>query len=253
MTRWIPLTLAALMVAPTASAQEQLPDLDAVVKHIDDLYRSKSSHGTFSMEVKTKNYHRTLTMEQWSIGQDEALMVIRKPQREAGTATLRTEQGLWNYAPRADRLIRIPSGLLSESWMGSHFTNDDLMRESSYYEDFTTTQSWTQEGGTTYLKLTMIPKEDAAVVFTKLEFFLTAEGWLPVRSDYWDGDEIVRRMYFEDIQTMGGRKIATIMRMVPTDKPNEFTKVTYESMAFDVKVDKSLFTPRGVKRKAQQR
>lgn len=247
------ISLALAAAGPVWAQAPPLPAQADVVKHLDDLYRSKSSIGTFTMEVKTKNYERTMTMEQWSIGQDEALIVIRKPEREAGTATLRTEQGLWNYAPRADRLIRIPSGLLSESWMGSHFTNDDLMRESSYDDDFDTTMSWVDEGGRRLLQLSMVPKPDAAVVFTKIVFLLTGEGWLPVRADYYDEGDVVRRMHFKDVKTYSGRKMPSVMEVIPEDKKGEFTRVRYDAMEFDVPVDRSLFTPRGVKRKAQQR
>ncbi len=248
------LALCATAVGGPALAQDQpLPELKKVVAHLDDLYRSNSSEGTFSMEVKTKNYHRTLELDQWSVGQDQALMVIRKPQREAGTATLRTEQGLWSYAPRADRLIRIPSGLLSESWMGSHFTNDDLMRESSYDDDFTSTLSWVTEGGTRYLAINMVPKPDTPIAFDKLVYLITADEWLPVRVDYYDGKDIVRRMHFRDVKTFTGRKIPSVMELIPEDEKGEFTKITYMDMKFDIKVDSSLFSPRGVRRKAQQR
>ena len=239
--------------APVGAEAPPLPTLSEVVAHLDDLYRSKSSEGTFSMEVKTKNYHRTLELDQWSVGKDQALMVIRTPQREAGTATLRTEQGLWSYAPRADRLIRIPSGLLSESWMGSHFTNDDLMRESSYDDDFVNRLSWLTEGGTRYLAITMTPKPDTPIAFDKLVYLVTAEGWLPVRTDYYDGKDVVRRMHFRDVKTFSGRKIPSVLELIPEDDKSEFTKITYVDMKFDVKVDTSLFSPRGVRRKAQQR
>ncbi|MEZ4269359.1 MAG: outer membrane lipoprotein-sorting protein [Myxococcota bacterium] len=230
-----------------------LPAISAVLAKLDDLYRSSGSEATMTMEVKTRNYERSLTMESWSRGEDEALIVIRSPAREAGTATLRTEEGLWNYAPRADRLIRIPSGLLSDGWMGSHVTNDDLMRESSYEKDYTTSAAWADEGGKRLLRLTMTPKKDAAIVYTKVEFYLTADEWLPVRADYFDDAEIVRRFHYRDVKTLGGRRIPTLMEVVPTDKPGEYTRMRYDKMKFDVKVTSDTFTPRGVRRAASLR
>ncbi len=230
-----------------------LPEISAVLAKLDDLYRSSGSEATMTMEVKTRNYERTLTMDSWSRGEDDALIVIRSPAREAGTATLRTSEGLWNYAPRADRMIRIPSGLLSDGWMGSHVTNDDLMRESSYEKDYTTSAAWVSEGGKRLLRLTMIPKPDAAIVYTKVEFFLTADEWLPVRADYFDDAEIVRRFYYRDVKTLGGRRLPTLMEVVPTDKPSEYTRIRYDKMKFDVKVPGDTFTPRGVRRAASLR
>ena len=245
----------ALLAAPpaVAPAPPPLPDVERVASHLDDLYRSKSSHGVISMKVKTRHFARTLQIESWSKGEDFALMVIRAPAREAGTATLRTTEGLWNYAPRADRLMRIPSGLLSESWMGSHFTNDDLMRESSYDDDYDTRLSWHQEGAAALLRMDMIPKKEAAVVYTKIVFYLSAEGWLPVRAEYYDDAEIVRTTLFRDVKDFGGRKMPAVMEVKPADKPDEFTIVTYESITFDAPVDDRVFTPRGLRKAAQRR
>ena len=246
--------LSALMTV--ALMAPPLPTVEAVTQKLDDLYRSKSSVARIRMEVKTKHFERALEIDAWSIGEDDALMVIRAPARERGTATLRTDEGLWNYAPRADRLMRIPSGMLSESWMGSHFTNDDLMRESSWDDDYDTTLDWFEppdEKGATYLRATMIPKKNAAVVYTKVVQVLTADAWLPVRAEYYDGHEIVRRMHFEDVKVMGGRMLPTVMRVVPTDKPDELTRVVYERIEFDGKIDRDLFTPRGLRRMAQKR
>jgi outer membrane lipoprotein-sorting protein len=240
--------------APVAAADpDALPTVKEVLAKLDDLYRAKGSEATMTMEVKTRNFERSLTMQSWSRGEDDALIVIRSPAREAGTATLKTEEGLWNYAPRADRLIRIPSGLLSDGWMGSHLTNDDLMREYSYEKDYTTTAAWATEGGTRLLKMTMTPKKDAAIVYTKVEFYLTADEWLPVRADYFDDAEIVRRFHYRDIKTMGGRRLPTVMEVVPTDKPNEWTRMRYDAITFDAKVADDTFTPRGVRRAASLR
>jgi hypothetical protein len=190
-------------------------------------------------------------MESWSKGDDEALIVIRSPAREAGAATLRTEEGLWNYAPRADRLIRIPSGLLSESWMGSHFTNDDLMRETSYLDDYDATLSLGELDGVDHYKAVLVPKPDAPVVYTELVFFITTDDWVPVRSEYYDDGELVRAWAFDEIQTISGKKIPMRMTIVPVDKPEERTVVTYLQLDLDVPVDDQLFTRQGLRRAAR--
>ncbi|MBN1944763.1 MAG: outer membrane lipoprotein-sorting protein [Bradymonadales bacterium] len=231
-----------------------LPEVQEVMDYLDDLYRSVSSHSTMTMEVVTENWSRTLELEAWTSGEDNALVVIRSPAREAGTATLRTEDGLWNYAPRADRLVRIPSGLLSDSWMGSHFTNDDLMRESDYTDDFDTTLSWVDDpDGTRYLLATMIPHPDAAVVYTKVEYRLTVDQWIPVRADFFDEEEVVRTFHFSNLQVVGHRTIPFVMEVIPHDHPTESTRVEYTSLQMDLPVDRSLFTPQGLRRAAQRR
>ena len=148
------LVFAGGLLPSPSSGQIPVPDVTQVMDYIDDLYRSQSSYSLMRMTVVRERGTRELEMESWSKGDDEALIVIRTPAREAGAATLRTEDGLWNYAPRADRLIRIPTGLLSESWMGSHFTNDDLMRETSYLDDYDAVISSEERDGVPFLKAT---------------------------------------------------------------------------------------------------
>lgn len=248
-----PAAHAAAPTQPASSPALTLPSVQTVTDHLNQLYRSKSSHGTVRMGVVTKHYKRELSMEMWSRGEDFGLVVIRSPAREAGTATLMTDKGMWTYAPRADRLMRLPSSLLSESWMGSHFTNDDLMHESSYTTDYTTTLSWGQHDGQRVLVATMIPKAEAAVVYTKVVQKLTAKGWLPLVAEYYDGDDVVRRIWSRDVRDLGGRRVPTKMVVEPTDKPGESTTVTYERMEWDLDVPSSRFTPRGLRREAGRR
>ena len=204
------------------------------------------------MEVVTKRYSRSLEMEAWTKGDDLGLVVIRAPAREAGNASLKTEDGLWSYGKRSDRLLRIPPGLLSESWMGSHFTNDDLMRESSYEKDYDTTVARRTEDGRARLVLTMVPKPDTAIVYSRLEYVVDPDTLLPVRLDFFDKKSVVRRMFFEDVGDLGGRKVPKTLRLVPTDAPDEHTLVTYVDMTFDAKVPAGTFTPQGLRRATER-
>jgi outer membrane lipoprotein-sorting protein len=239
-----------LLLSGAAGAQE-LPSIDEVVDHLDDLYRSTSSHAVMTMTVVRDRGTRELTMESWSRGEDDGLVVIRAPAREAGTATLMTEEGLWNYAPRADRLIRIPTGLLSESWMGSHFTNDDLMRETSYDDDYDSALSWTERDGARMLLVTMTPKPGAPVVYTRVLFWLTPEDWIPVAEEFFDEGELIRVMTFDQVETVSGRPIPMRMTLVPSDEPDQSTVVRYDSLEFDVAIEADLFTRRGLRRIAR--
>lgn len=239
------------LTTPTAlAAQQPLPPVRRVMDHLDDMYRAESSHARMRMTVVKERGTRTLELESWSRGDDDALVVIRSPAREAGTATLRTAEGLWNYAPRADRLIRIPTGLLSEAWMGSHFTNDDLVRETSYLDDYDAALSWVQRDGTRYLQATLTPKPDAPVVYTQLVFLLTPDDWIPVRAEYFDRGELVRTMVFSDVRTVSGRKVPMRMTLQPADAPAERTVVEYLDLSFGVRLDADLFTHRGLRRVA---
>ncbi len=241
---------AATFTATPATGQ-QLPSMDEVIDHLDELYRSSSSHAVMTMTVVRERGTRELTIESWSLGEDDALMVIRAPAREAGTATLRTDNGLWNYAPRADRLIRIPTGLLSESWMGSHFTNDDLMRETSYDDDYDTDLSWAERDGARHLLVTMTPKPDAPVVYTRVLFWLTPEEWIPVAEEFYDEGELIRTMTFDEVREVDGRRLPMRMTLVPSDAPEQRTEVRYDELELDISVDADLFTRRGLRRIAR--
>ena len=251
--------MACLLTTPPGFAQDskaepdKLPTIDQVTKALDDLYRSKSSQATMTMKVVNDRGTRELTMESWSKGKDLSLIVIRKPAREAGTATLKTEEGLWNYAPRADRLIRIPTGLLSDAWMGSHFSNDDLVRETSYQEDYDTKLEWAELEGQKVIKVVFTPKPRAPVIYDKLEFYVRKGDYVSLRADYFDRGKLVRQMTFGDIKDVDGKPVPHTMVLRPMDKSNESTTVIYEDLKFDIDVDDKLFTKRGLRRAAKKR
>jgi outer membrane lipoprotein-sorting protein len=236
--------------SPSPVSSQALPEIDEVLDHLDELYRASSSHALMTMTIVGERGTRELTLESWSRGEEESLIVIREPAREAGTATLLTEEGLWNYAPRADRLIRIPSGLLSESWMGSHFTNDDLIRETTYEQDYDATLAWAERDGARFLEVTLTPRPNAPVVYTELRFLLTAEDWIPDRWEYYDEGELVRVMTFHDVREVGRMALPMRLRIQPTDKPDEYTEIVYSELELDVRVDPDLFTRRGLRRAA---
>jgi outer membrane lipoprotein-sorting protein len=249
----VPLQATAQDEAKTEATKDALPTIDEITKRLDDLYRSDSSHAMMTMKVVKERGTRELSLESWSKGEDLSLIVIRKPAREAGTATLKTDEGLWNYAPRADRLIRIPAGLLSDAWMGSHFTNDDLVRESSYQDDYKTKLSWAEVDGSKALKVLFIPRPDAPVIYTKIEYFLRPGDYVPIRADYYDEGKLMRRMQFSDVREVNGKNVPHKMELIPMDKKNERTVITYQSLEFNVKLDKDLFTKRGLRRAAKRR
>ena len=112
-------------------------DPKKILDDVDDLYRSNASHGILTLSVTTVNWQRTLTLEQWSKGKDKSLFKILKPKKEKGLATLRVDKNVWNYMPKVKRVVKIPSSMMSSSWMGSHFTNDDLVKQSRMADDYT--------------------------------------------------------------------------------------------------------------------
>ena len=140
--RWVAVLTAGLLLAMAGwlpaqtSSGRRPPDVDALLQHLDDLYRSTSSIARIDIQVTGQRTSRSMRVTAWTRGEDHVLVVIEAPPREAGTATLRVGNNLWNYLPRIARTIRVPPAAMLGSWMGTDFTNDDLVKESSLRTDF---------------------------------------------------------------------------------------------------------------------
>ncbi len=197
-----------------------------------------------TMRVKTANYSREMKMEAWSKGKERSLVKIKAPVREKGTATLKSGKNLYTYLPRTNRTIRLNSAMMGSSWMGSHLTNDDLVKESRLLDDYDVTISFEGErDGVGIIELTLMPKPDAPVVWGKIVSVMEAKRRLPIVQTYFDEDQkLARTMTHDEIKDVGDRTIPTRMRIIPADKPNEVTEMTYESITFDLDLSDSFFS-----------
>ena len=221
-------------------------DPKKILDDVDDLYRSNASHGILTLSVTTVNWQRTLTLEQWSKGEDKSLFKILKPKKEKGLATLRVDKNVWNYMPKVKRVVKIPSSMMSSSWMGSHFTNDDLVKQSRMADDYTFSITFEgMQNGKAIIEGTCLPNKEAAVVWGKVEVVVYADDYLPLRMIYYDEDLLLSRtLEFSNIEMMDGKMIPTMMNMVPTDEPDESTIVKWEEIQFDVTIDDEFFSLR---------
>ena len=234
------------IIISISNSHADILSAEKILDNVDDLYRSNASHGILTLSVTTVNWQRTLTLEQWSKGEDKSLIKILKPKKEKGLATLRVDKNVWNYMPKVKRVVKIPSSMMSSSWMGSHFTNDDLVKQSRMTEDYTF--SITFEGtreGKDIIEITCIPNKDAAVVWGKIEVIVFRYDYIPIRIIYYDEDLLLSRtLEFTDIQTMNGKMVPTLMSMFPADEPNESTIVRWEEIQFDITIDDEFFSLR---------
>ncbi len=249
--------LAALVCCLCCSAAlAQLDDHQSgrarqILRQVDDLWRGSSSHGLVSMRVKTEHYTRNMRMEAWSKGKEQSLVRIVAPLKEKGTATLKSGNNIFTYLPRTDRTIRLTSGMMLGSWMGSHFTNDDLVKESRREEDYDAHISFEGErDGRQLLEFTLLPKPDAAVVWGKLTLTLLDGSYLPVQEIYYDEDmQVARTITFSDVKMLGGRERPALLRVVPADKPDEYTELVYESLQLNIEVSDALFSLSSLRRR----
>ena len=221
-------------------------DPEIILNNVDDVYRSNASHGILTLSVKTSNWQRSLTLEQWSKGNDMHLLKVLKPKKEKDLATLRVDNNVWNYMPKVKRVVKIPSSMMSSSWMGSHFTNDDLVKQSRMVIDYDF--SITYEGlrdGVDIVEISCIPKKNAAVVWGKVEVIEYRNDLIPLYIVYYDEDlKLSRTLKFSNIQVLGGKKIPLQMKMVPTDEPEESTAILWEKIEFDIVIKDDFFSLR---------
>jgi len=220
-----------------------------ILERVDQLLRGNSSRARVTMEITTEHWSRALEMEVWSLGTDYSLVRLRSPAREAGTATLKADQEIWNYLPRVDRTIKVPPSLMMGSWMGSHFTNDDLVKESSIVDDFEFEVAFDGvRDGVLVWEFSMIPKPEAPVVWARVEEQVRQADLMPTWVRYYDeDDELVRTMLFSDYVTMDGRLVPATMDVIPADKPDERTTLIYHELEFDIDVDEGFFSLRNLR------
>lgn len=215
-------------------------DLAELIRKVEQQYNGDSSAVELEMTIKTGHWQRTLMMESWSLGRDRFLTRILAPAKEKGVATLKVDREVWNFLPKVDRVIRIPPSMMGGAWMGSHITNDDLVKANHIDEDYSFSllledeRDWVIEG---------IPKPEAAVIWGKIVYQIRKEPLVPVEIRYFDEEGIlVRRILFDDVQTVSGRTIPLRMQVLPQEKPDELTLMQYRKVEFDVHLDESFFS-----------
>ncbi len=217
-----------------------------ILDSVDDIYRSNTSHGILTLAVTTTNWQRTLTLEQWSKGKNKHLIKVLKPKKEKDLATLRVDTNVWNYMPKVKKVVKIPSSMMSSSWMGSHFSNDDLVKQSRMVKDYDFSISF--EGirdGIDIVEITCFPKMNAAVVWGKVEVIVYREDFIPLRLIYYDEDlNLSRKLEFSNMQIIDNKKIPLKMQMVPENEPGESTTIQWKEIKFDLTISDDFFSLR---------
>jgi outer membrane lipoprotein-sorting protein len=239
-----------LPVAP-AHGQPAQQTLTArqIIDKADRNMRGESSFSMMTMTVKRPTWERTIGFKSWTKGNDLSLALVTEPAREKGQTFLKRENNMWNYIPSIGRLIKLPPSMMSQGWMGSDYTNDDILKESSLVNDYKQELigNETIDNQPCY-KISLLPLEDSDVVWGKVIAWVTTGDFLFVRMEYYDEDlSLVRTETGTEIRTMGGRKIPSRMEIIPADNPQNRTIVNIQSIEFNVKLDDSFFSQQNMK------
>lgn len=217
---WPGVIRCAGAVAIAAAAQPSPPDVESLLQHLDDLYRSTSSIARMEIRVVNPRTTRTLRLKAWTRGEEEVFVLIEAPPREAGTATLRVGQNLWNYLPRIARTIRVPPSAMLRSWMGTDLTNDDLVKESSLRKDFSARIDRRSEAPKGWW-LALDVRPGVVGRWSRIEI-LVSDDRLPVEERHFDRKgRLARTMTFDEVGPVGGRRVPT--HIVLGDGPNAAT------------------------------
>ncbi len=231
-------------VVPSTFIRNGTLDLDAAVKHFENMYRSRSSISTAEIVITRPRRTKTMKMDIWTKGEEKALIVVTAPAREKGTASLKVEKNLWNYLPRIKRTIRIPPSLMMGSWMGSDFTNDDLVKESSYKEDYTYKTAGRSDDPKGWV-IRFEAKPDTVGLWKRFEVVLSEDGTLPLLGRYYDRkDRLSRTIQWSDVKNFDGRRVPAKMTLIPTDeeKKGHRTEMIYHAIQFDVDIPERTFS-----------
>ena len=240
-SRWSVWFAAAVAVGAATIATAAPPDVDAILARLDDLYRSKSSIARIEITVTTPRATRSMRRKAWTRGEDEALIVIEAPPREEGTATLRVGQNLWNYLPRIARTIRVPPSAMLGAWMGTDFTNDDLVKESSLRKDFTARILKPSEAPRGWW-IALEVKPGIVGRWARIEI-LVSDADLPVEERHYDRrGRLARTMTFDDVRTLSGRRVPTHITLTPTDTAGQRTEMRYLDVQFDTAIADDTFS-----------
>jgi len=238
------LLLIALVTIGKAQTAKEI-----VTKMNDNAYGGKVK-SSMKMTIVRPKWSRTMALKSWANGDDYSMILITSPAREKGIAYLKRKREMWNYQPTINRTIKMPPSMMMQSWMGSDFKNDDLVRQSSIVDDYThkLLGKETIEGRECY-KISSVPDPDAPVVWGKVVMWVDVEEYIQLKAESFDEDnDLVQTMFGQKIKEMGGRTMATKMVLEPADKEGHKTIMEYEDITFDADFDNDFFSVQNMKR-----
>jgi len=225
---------------PPASAQEPAR---AIIARAIEQGRGVSSRGTFTMTIHRPDWERSLSLRSWTRGYEDSLVRVVRPARDAGHATLTIDNNLWSFSPKVNRVIKLPSSMMDHSWMGSDFSNADVIRADDLLDEYQHTLLETVEmDGHAVHVIESVPHETAAVVWGR-EVLRIRDDDIVLEHAFYDQDDIlIKRLVTLEIDERGGRTVPTRQRMTNTETGDEWTEIYVPEMEFDIELSDGLFT-----------
>ncbi|MEA2048961.1 MAG: outer membrane lipoprotein-sorting protein [Campylobacterota bacterium] len=241
-------TLLSLLIFIFIFTLLEANDAQTIIKKLEKNLRGDYMYSTMRMIVTSKRGKRTVKIESWSKGNDDSFIKILYPQKDKGITFLKLDNQMWQYIPKIERTIKIPPSMMLQSWMGSDFTNDDMVKESSLEEDYHA-KILSREANSATLEL--VPKKSAAVVWGKIIIDVDLKNAVPIKETFYDDMmKKIRVITFSHIEQHGTHRVPMVMELKPldSDKKKNSTKIIFEKINFDAKIDRSYFTKQALKR-----
>jgi len=229
------------ILSPQASSAE--PEPRDLIQQAMDHWRGLSSYSEMTMTIHRPDWQRSMSMRSWTKGDKTTLVRVTEPKKDAGNGTLTKDNNMWTYTPKVNRIIKVPSSMMSQSWMGSDFSNKDISKSTDIIDqyDHKLLETREQDGHKVYV-IESIPHEEAAVVWGK-EVLTIRDDNILLEQQFWDQDGVlVKTMKALEIKQLGGRTVASIIRMGKLETPDEWTEMSVQDIEFDVSHPDSLFT-----------
>jgi outer membrane lipoprotein-sorting protein len=240
--------LSATLSTNYSSFAQDLSAKD-IVQRANDKATGNSSQGTMKMTIVRPDWSREVTMKSWSKGTGYYLIYITEPARDKGQVFMKRDQDMWNWMPTINRMIKLPPSMMGQSWMGSDFTNDDLVRMNSIIDDYTheITGSEKIDGLDCYI-IELIPKPEAAVVWGRIRLWISRSEYYQLKGEYFDEDgKLVNTMVSSDIKQMGDRMLPSKTIMSPVDKPGNQTILESIDVVFNIPIEDDFFSQQNMK------
>lgn len=221
----------------------EITDARELVRAAMDHWRGTTSYSEMTMTIHRVDWERSMSMRSWSEGDKLSIVRITEPKKDAGNGTLLKDNDMWSYSPKINRIIKIPSSMMNQGWMGSDFSNKDVSKSTDILDQYDHKLTAREEvDGHTVYTIEAIPHEDSAIVWGK-EVLKIRDDFVMLEEQYWDQDgELVKAMRASDIAAMGGRSVARVLRMGKLETPEEWTEMTVSAIEFDIELPKGVFT-----------
>lgn len=220
-----------------------------IVQKADEKMRGSTSQAEIVIKTVRPSWSREMRVKTWMKGTNLAMIIIQSPAKDKGIAFLKRKKEVWNWMPSLEKTIKLPPSMMSQSWMGTDFTNDDLVKESSIVNDYDhkIIGDTIINNRNSYI-IQMIPKPEAAVVWGKLIVCIDKKDFLELHTRFYDEDgTLVNIMNGYDVKMMDGRLIPTYFEMIPTDKKNQKTEMIYKSIQYNKPLDDGFFSTERMK------